>query len=258
MSWSTARATSVVDVPRSVVSATLTEQTVLGLDAGLIAPGDEVSLLRGRFRITAVTLDGLRAELVRGPFRAFSLRVRLTETPGGVLVAGEARWRTPFPSLTDLPVRATVLDLLSSVAGRIRDRATVLADATVVVGAAIVRGSTLLAQQRAYPPAAAGLWELPGGRVERGETDVAAVRRECREELGVDVVVGHRLGPDVALRNGWLLRTHQATIDDTAVPHPHDHADLRWLTAGQLGSVPWLPADRVLLPTLRAALRTTG
>jgi 8-oxo-dGTP diphosphatase len=113
----------------------------------------------------------------------------------------------------------------------------------------------LLAQQRAYPAAAAGLWELPGGRVEPGETDAAALVRECDEELGVPVVVGAPVGPDVALPGGKLLRIYAATTPDDAVPHPRDHAALRWLTAGQLGSVEWLPADRVLLPALRQVLR---
>jgi 8-oxo-dGTP diphosphatase len=151
--------------------------------------------------------------------------------------------------------RARVLDVLTRITAHVRSRASELATAPVVVGTAILRGRTLLAQQRAYPAAAAGLWELPGGRVEPGESDAAAVRRECHEELGVDVTVGAAIGPDVALPGGKLLRVYRAGLADDAHPHPHDHAALRWLTAGQLGSVPWLPADQVLLPALRRALR---
>jgi 8-oxo-dGTP diphosphatase len=70
------------------------------------------------------------------------------------------------------------------------------------------------------------------------------------------VTVGAAVGPDVALPKGKLLRIYRATLTDpAATPHPHDHAALRWLKAGQLGSVPWLPADRVLLPALRQTLR---
>lgn len=129
----------------------------------------------------------------------------------------------------------------------------------VVVGTAIVRDGAVLAQQRAYPPELRGLWELPGGRVEPGESDVAAVARECREELGVDVVVGAPLGPDVPLGGGKLLRVYLATLREaTAQPRPHDHAALRWLTAGGLDSVEWLPADQVLLPALRLLLGDPG
>src|SRR5882757_6987647 len=69
--------------------------------------------------------------------------------------------------------------------------------ARVVVGAAIVRDGRLLAQRRARPAELAGRWELPGGRVERGESEAAALRRECREELGALITVLDRIGGDV-------------------------------------------------------------
>ncbi|MEV5299537.1 NUDIX domain-containing protein [Amycolatopsis methanolica] len=125
----------------------------------------------------------------------------------------------------------------------------------MIVGAAIVRGRSLLAQQRAYPREVAGLWELPGGRVEPGESEVDALRRECREELGVDVVVGSRVGPDVPLRAGLVLRVFAASLtDERARPEALDHKALRWLDADGLDGVEWLPADLELLPDLRRLL----
>jgi 8-oxo-dGTP diphosphatase len=127
----------------------------------------------------------------------------------------------------------------------------------IVVGAAILRAGQILAQQRAHPPSTAGLWELPGGRVEPGEDDETALRRECVEELGVSVLVGARVGPEVTLRHGLVLRIYQAALDPPdATPHPHDHQALRWLTPATLETVDWLPADRALLPDLRAILAT--
>lgn len=127
--------------------------------------------------------------------------------------------------------------------------------ATVVVGAAVVRDGRLLAQQRAFPPEAAGLWELPGGRAEAGESDVEAVRRECLEELGVAVVVGDRVGDDVALPNGMVLRVYAATLrEPRAEPRAVEHRALRWLTAAGVSELDWLPADRVLVPALLALL----
>jgi 8-oxo-dGTP diphosphatase len=125
----------------------------------------------------------------------------------------------------------------------------------IVVGAAIIRAGCVLAQQRAYPESVAGQWELPGGRVEPGESDRAAISRECLEELGVRVRVGEPVGPEVPLRDGLVLRAYRATLDPPdATPHPHDHQALRWLTASTLDSVEWLPADRVLMPALHALL----
>lgn len=123
----------------------------------------------------------------------------------------------------------------------------------VIVGAAIVRGGTLLAQQRAWPVDAAGKWELPGGRVEPGESEVDALRRECVEELDVEISVGERVGPDVGLPGGKVLRIFAAGLAE-GEPRAVEHLELRWLTSDQLVSVPWLPADELLLPDLRALL----
>lgn len=124
-----------------------------------------------------------------------------------------------------------------------------------VVGAAIVRDGALLAARRAYPAELAGLWELPGGRVEPGESDADAVRRECSEELGVEVLVGARVGADVVLPGGKVLRIYGATLaDHTGEPVAIDHQELRWLGTEELATVRWLPADRILLPELRELL----
>ena len=127
----------------------------------------------------------------------------------------------------------------------------------VVVGTAIVRDGLLLVQQRAYPAELAGLWELPGGRVEAGETDAEAVRRECREELGVEVVVGERVGPDVPLPGGKVLRVFAATLrEGEAEPRAVEHRPLRGSPADELAELDWLPADRVLVPALRELVGT--
>jgi 8-oxo-dGTP pyrophosphatase MutT (NUDIX family) len=70
----------------------------------------------------------------------------------------------------------------------------------LVVAGAIVRSGRVLAAQRSYPAELADRWEFPGGKVEPGEVPSAALVREIREELGVDVVVHERLGDDVPLR----------------------------------------------------------
>jgi ADP-ribose pyrophosphatase YjhB (NUDIX family) len=57
------------------------------------------------------------------------------------------------------------------------------------VGAVVIRDREVLLVKRAYPPRA-GEWSLPGGRLELGESLVAAVRREVREETGIEVEVG--------------------------------------------------------------------
>lgn len=123
----------------------------------------------------------------------------------------------------------------------------------IVVAGALMSGATLLVAQRERPPELAGLWELPGGKVASGESDADALVRELDEELGVEVAVGARLGADVALNGGMTLRAFLVTQIGGSV-RPRDHRALRWVTADELDGLEWVPADRVLLPDLIAAL----
>ena len=127
----------------------------------------------------------------------------------------------------------------------------------VVVGAALVRADAdgrprVLAARRRRPVHLAGLWELPGGKVEPGEGEADALVRECREELGVEVEVDGRVGEDLPVTDGLVLRVHRART--TGEPQPREHDELRWLAAHELDDVAWLPADAPLLPELRDLL----
>ncbi|GLU49714.1 (deoxy)nucleoside triphosphate pyrophosphohydrolase [Nocardiopsis ansamitocini] len=128
----------------------------------------------------------------------------------------------------------------------------------IVVGAAIVRGGSVLAAQRASPAHLRGRWELPGGKVDPGETDEAALVRECHEELGVRIRPIERVGPDVLLpvrpnAPRALLRVWTAELT-TGEPEALEHLELRWLTADTLSTVDWLPADLPFLDHIRSRL----
>jgi 8-oxo-dGTP diphosphatase len=126
----------------------------------------------------------------------------------------------------------------------------------IVVAGAVIRGSTVLVAQRARPPELAGRWELPGGKVAPGETEPGALARELAEELGLqvgDVIVGDRLGGDIALNDVTTLRAYLVRLIG-GEPHPHDHRALRWVSAAELPDVDWVPADREWLGDLTDAL----
>ena len=126
-----------------------------------------------------------------------------------------------------------------------------------VVGAALVRDGRVLASRRTEPPRLAGLWEFPGGKVEDGEDDAQALVRELREELRVEAVVGDRLGGDVLIGATAVLRVYLCRLV-SGEPALVDHDAHRWLAAGELLDVPWIPVDLPLVEQLRSHLVDGG
>jgi 8-oxo-dGTP diphosphatase len=125
----------------------------------------------------------------------------------------------------------------------------------VIVGAAIIDSGRVLACERSDPPEFAGRWEFPGGKVEPGESDIEALVRECVEELGVDIIVGDRVGRDVPLAHGWaVLRVYAARLVEGSVPKLLEHSDMRWLGPDELDTVDWLPADAPIVAALPRAI----
>lgn len=207
-----------------------------------------------RTRISRVGVDGMASVLTAGPLRALTHVVTLTPTPVGTWVCDELRWTTPFGPLGRLADRVLFRGVLHVVlaarAEVLTARAERLAVAPVVVAAAVVRHGRVLAAQRARPPALAGRWELPGGRVEAGEDEATAVVRECREELGTEVVVDGRLGTDLPIDAG-VLRVHTAQLaSDAPAPRALDHAAVRWVDAAQVPGLDWVDADRAVVADL--------
>ncbi|GHJ51683.1 DNA mismatch repair protein MutT [Nonomuraea sp. TT08I-71] len=125
----------------------------------------------------------------------------------------------------------------------------------MVVGAAIIVDGRVLACERSAPPEVAGRWEFPGGKVEPGEIETDALVRECAEELGVRVEIGDRLGRDVRMAHGRsVLRVYLARLLHGDEPKALEHSELRWLSAAELDTVPWLPADVPIVAALRPLL----
>ena len=106
---------------------------------------------------------------------------------------------------------------------------------TLAVGAIVIRDDTLLMVRRGREPNQ-GLWSIPGGRVEPGEYLSDAIRREVKEETGLDVEIGALVGIlEVPGDDHYVILDYSATASATDEPVPGDDAD----------EVKWVPLDDV-------------
>lgn len=124
---------------------------------------------------------------------------------------------------------------------------------TEVVAALIWQEGRFMICQRPAHKARGLLWEFVGGKVEPGETGPQALRRECREELGITVAPGdvymqlvHEY-PDLTIR----LTLYNARIAQ-GVPQLLEHCDLRWILPEEIGQFDFCPADEEILKKIRA------
>jgi 8-oxo-dGTP diphosphatase len=125
----------------------------------------------------------------------------------------------------------------------------------LVAAAALVDpDNRVLITKRPRGKSLAGLWEFPGGKVDPGETPEVALRRELREELGIDVCetclapftfASHAYADFHLLMPLFLCRNWDGEV--TA----QEGQELAWVRANRLSSYPMPPADEPLIPWLR-------
>jgi len=115
-----------------------------------------------------------------------------------------------------------------------------------LVAALIERDGRYLITQRSLSAVLAGLWEFPGCKVEAGETDETALRRELLARVAIDVDVGAAAARRTHCYDGYHLDlvVYRATISPSQEPHPVRIADLRWVKPQELEDYAFPSADQ--------------
>jgi 8-oxo-dGTP diphosphatase len=126
-----------------------------------------------------------------------------------------------------------------------------------VVAAVIEHDGRYLITQRNANAVLPLLWEFPGGRVEPNESEPAALRREVKGRIGVDVEVGGKLGEHLHEYTHYdvHLTLYSCKIHVGQNPYPASVNDLRWVTSREFLDYDFPPADEKTMSKLLGMTR---
>ncbi len=117
-----------------------------------------------------------------------------------------------------------------------------------VVAAILERDGKILLAQRPAHADQPGMWEFAGGKVEPGESQPQALRRELHEELGIEAVVGQYVASHQREVSGRIIHLHAWHVPDyQGELHAHEHQQLVWCLPEEALTYPLAPADIPLL-----------
>jgi 8-oxo-dGTP diphosphatase len=120
-----------------------------------------------------------------------------------------------------------------------------------VVAGIAVSGNKLFIARRSPDKSLAGMWEFPGGKVEKNETDEAALKREIQEEFGKEIIIGehfHENNYTDAEKTIKLVSYFMAFHDFPKKSDSHDQ--LKWTKIEDLTKYEFCPADREVVSKL--------
>lgn len=110
----------------------------------------------------------------------------------------------------------------------------------------------ILIDRRLLGDTLGGLWEFPGGKIEPGETIEECIKREIREELGIEIAVGKHL---ITIEHDYThlrvtLNVHHC-YHISGVPQPIECEEVRWVTLDEIDQFNFPAANIQIIAALR-------
>jgi len=138
-------------------------------------------------------------------------------------------------------------------------RATIPAMIQIVTGALIREGHILLVHRSPNRAAYPNVWDLAGGHIEPGETELAALARELAEELGVQIEPGSAIhlcrlqvgrGEECVYFSAWIVGRWEGAPTNVA---PEEHDEIRWFRPEELPPLAHEPIRTTVMEAMRGA-----
>ncbi len=121
-----------------------------------------------------------------------------------------------------------------------------------VTAAILFKDDKLLIAQRKSEDKLPNKWEFPGGKVENEETPEECLKREIKEEFGIDVSVGEFFGESVYHYDHISIRLlAYRTFWNNGELKIKAHQSIEWVTINQIGLFDFAPADIPFVEKLR-------
>lgn len=121
-----------------------------------------------------------------------------------------------------------------------------------VTAAILIKDTKILIAKRKADDHQANKWEFPGGTVEQNESPEACLKREMKEEFGIEVTIGEYIGESIyPYSHGAIkLLAYRAHWESGKIALK-DHADYRWVSSEQLTEYDFAPADIPIVEKLQ-------
>lgn len=122
------------------------------------------------------------------------------------------------------------------------------------IGVAVIwnQQAQILIDRRRPEGLLGGLWEFPGGKIEPGETIEECIKREIKEELGIEIEVGDRL---ITIAHAYSHFHVTLTVHHcrhlTGIPQPIESDEIRWVTLDEIDQFPFPKANSQIIAALR-------